>query len=70
MGRHPLYTDHHSAYDRIPGYSCHAVNHSAGEYVRGDVHTNGIESAWSMLKGGYPHNSAPFNAPAVVYLPP
>ena len=48
-----LYTDHHSAYDRIPGYSRHAVNHSAGEYVRGDVHTNGIESAWSMLKRGY-----------------
>ena len=48
-----LYTDHHPAYDRIPGYPRHAVNHSAGEYVRGDVHTNGIESAWSMLKRGY-----------------
>ena len=23
------------------------------EYVRGDVHTNGIESLWSMLKRGY-----------------
>ncbi len=26
------------------------VNHSSGEYVRGEVHTNGIESFWSMLK--------------------
>jgi transposase-like protein len=25
------------------------VNHSAGEYVRGDVHTNSIESAWSLF---------------------
>lgn len=26
------------------------VNHSAKEYVRGDVHTNGIENVWSLLK--------------------
>ena len=26
------------------------VNHSAGEYVRGDVHTNTIENVWSLLK--------------------
>lgn len=26
------------------------INHSAGEYVRGDVHTNGIENVWSLLK--------------------
>ena len=29
-----------------------SYNHSAGVYVRGDVHTNGIESFWSMLKRG------------------
>ena len=29
------------------------VNHRDFEYVRGDVHTNGIESFWAMLKGGY-----------------
>ena len=26
------------------------VNHSAKEYVRGDVHTNSIENVWSLLK--------------------
>ena len=26
------------------------MKHSASEYVRGEVHTNGIESFWSMLK--------------------
>ena len=27
-----------------------AVKHSLSEFVKGDVHTNGIESLWSMLK--------------------
>ncbi len=27
-----------------------SVRHSAGQYVRGDAHTNGMESFWSMLK--------------------
>ena len=26
------------------------VNHSAKEYVRGDIHTNSIENFWSLLK--------------------
>jgi len=30
----------------------HVVRHSAGEYVRGNVHTNTIESAFSLLKRG------------------
>jgi hypothetical protein len=29
-----------------------AVNHSAKEYVRGDIHTNTIESFWSQVKRG------------------
>jgi transposase-like protein len=28
----------------------HSVNHSAEEWVRGDVHTNGIEGVWSVFK--------------------
>lgn len=35
------------------GYCHEAVMHSAAEYVRGDVHTNSIESLWSMFKRGY-----------------
>ena len=26
------------------------VNHSIGEYARGDVHTNSVENVWSLLK--------------------
>lgn len=26
------------------------MNHSAEEWVHGDIHTNGIESVWSLLK--------------------
>ena len=36
---------------RIP-FKHEAVNHSAGGYVRGAVHTNGMESFWSLLKRG------------------
>ena len=32
------------------GYSHSTVEHGAREYVRGDVHTNGIENYWSHLK--------------------
>ena len=47
-----LYTDDASAYkgsDR-PHYT---VRHSTGQYVVGDVHTNGIESFGAMLKRSY-----------------
>jgi len=49
-----IYTDDASAYKSLPnednGYTHESVKHSIEEYVRGDVHTNGIESFWSMLK--------------------
>ncbi len=45
-----VYTDQNPVYKTLPNHA--AVQHSAGEFVRGDVHTNGIESHWSMLKRG------------------
>ena len=47
-----VYTDDHGGYQGMP-FDHEAVNHSAGEYVRGMAHTNGIESFWAMLKRGY-----------------
>jgi len=47
-----VYTDESSSYEGMP-FDHEAVNHSAGEYVRGMAHTNGMESFWSMLKRGY-----------------
>lgn len=47
-----VYTDEARAYIGLPRVH-QAVSHSAGEYVRGQVHTNGMESFWSMLKRGY-----------------
>ena len=44
-----VYTDDAAAYKGMP-HKHESVRHSAGEYVRGDCHTNGIESFWSMLK--------------------
>ena len=48
-----VFTDGNSAYDNMDGYDHEEVSHSAGEYVRGQAHTNGIDSFWSMLKRGY-----------------
>lgn len=47
-----VYTDDWHAYDGIQDEKTdHAsVNHSDNEYVRGDVHTNSIEGAFSLLK--------------------
>ena len=36
-----------------PWYDHEAVNHSVSEFVRGQAHTNGMESFWSMLKRGH-----------------
>ena len=49
-----LYTDEAAVYHALkPWYDHEAVNHGVGEYVRGQAHTNGMESFWSMLKRGY-----------------
>ena len=46
-----VYTDDNSAYRDLGRiYDHQTVKHSAAEYVRGMVHTNGIESFWAVLK--------------------
>ena len=45
-----VFTDDHAAYEGMPDVEHETVNHSAGEYVVGIVHTNGIESFWATLK--------------------
>ena len=47
-----VYTDDNTAYRKLP-YRHEAVKHSVSEYVRGQAHTNGVESFWSLLKRGY-----------------
>jgi transposase-like protein len=49
-----LHTDESGAYSGIhfSGYDHDTVNHGAGEYVREDVTTNGIESVFAVLKRG------------------
>ena len=44
-----VYSDDAGAYESLP-FDHETVMHSLSEYVRGDVHTNGIESLWSMMK--------------------
>lgn len=45
-----VYTDDTGAYSGLTEYERGTVKHSVGEYVDGKIHTNGIESLWSMLK--------------------
>ena len=46
-----VYTDDHSAYRGLLNHE--AVKHGVGEFVNGQIHTNGIESFWSIFKRGY-----------------
>ena len=45
-----VHTDETRAYRGMLEFDHEAVNDSAGEYVCGMPHTNGMESFWSMLK--------------------
>ena len=49
-----IYTDEHGSYDGLDeeGYEHDTVNHSEGEYVDGNVHTNSIEAVWAVFKRG------------------
>ena len=47
-------TDEYRGYSPLSalGYRHEAVSHSAGEYVRGEVHTQSLDSFWALLKRG------------------
>jgi hypothetical protein len=47
-----IYTDELPSYNGLaPDYEHNVINH-AETYVRGNVHTNGMENFWSLLKRG------------------
>ena len=50
-----VYTDHNTGYKGLAkkNYKHESVNHSVGEYIKDQAHTNGVESFWSMMKRGY-----------------
>lgn len=49
-----LYTDEHRAYNNLGyAYVRDFIRHGIKEYQKGDCHTNGIESFWSLFKRGY-----------------
>ena len=45
-----VFTDELSAYDHLSSEYIHQVIRHAESYVEGQVHTNGIENFWSLLK--------------------
>jgi len=49
-----VFTDDFASYDGldIRGFTHKRINHSAGVYVMGDVHTQTIEGFWSLIKNG------------------
>jgi transposase-like protein len=47
-----MFTDELRSYEGIAGRKHQTVEHGEEEWVRGKVHTNTVESAWSLLKRG------------------
>ena len=47
-----VYSDNAVAYDKLHAKYIHEVVNHVDEYVRGEVHTNGLENFWSLLKRG------------------
>ena len=47
-----LYTDAHQSYKGLGSDYAHQVVDHALEYVNGQIHTNGLENFWSLLKRG------------------
>ena len=49
-----IYTDNYRGYWQLRAeYNHQVVHHSVSEFVRGQAHTNGIESFWALLKRGF-----------------
>ena len=46
-----VFTDENKAYGSLDNHE--TVNHKEGEYVRGEVHVNGAESLWALVRCGY-----------------
>ena len=44
----PICTDDYGSYRELPNHQ--TVSHGKGEYMRGEAHTNGIESVWAIIK--------------------
>ena len=47
-----MYSDALASYEGLENYLDHQVVDHAIEYVKGRVHTNGLENFWSLLKRG------------------
>jgi transposase-like protein len=47
-----IHTDEWKGYNNLEGYGHETVNHSARQYVNGNVNTNSIESVWAVMKRG------------------
>ena len=45
-----ILTDEFDVYKKVPGYRHRWVKHSAKHYVNGNIHTNGMENFWSLVK--------------------
>jgi len=47
-----IYSDEVVAYDKLKDNFVHDVVNHSEQYVRGRVHTNGLENFWSLMKRG------------------
>lgn len=48
-----VFTDEHPSYTGLEKtYTHHRIQHAAGVYVKGDVHTQTIEGFWSLVQNG------------------
>jgi len=67
MNAEMVCADDLSSYDILNKYyRPERVNHSKGEYARGEVHTNSMESFWNILKRGI---IGSYHKVSVKYLP-